>query len=141
MNQLVNIRRGRAVGLAVLALLGLAVVAAPTGNATTAHKSATATPVTFVGPRSTGVACLTLGKRLGFFKKEGLQLTVDYDVPIPQLAANVISGRAQFAALTWANIYQPNINGVPLVIIGQDSVARSAKQVEDQQWVTLANSP
>jgi len=137
-NSLVMSSRRFAV-VALVALCGGA-IAAPSGSAKDARTSASLTSVTYVGPRAGTVACMAIGKRLGYFKREGINLNINFNIPVAQTAANVLSGNAQFGGLGWAGVLPAASNGVPLVVIGQVSAGGSASRKDDSELVTLASS-
>ena len=111
-----------------------------------AHASATLTPVTFVGVRGADNAPLVLGKKLGFFRQEGIDLQINFDIPPPQFATNLLTNKVQFASLAWGGLLPAAANGAPLVAIlpmsdsGAAKTRTSKERPDEGQFVTLASS-
>lgn len=124
-------------GLLVLALLALR-AADRAGTASAASKPLE--KVTIIAGPNTYTAAILQGKRLGFYKKEGIDLTVQEDVPPPQYVPNVLAGNAQFGSLGWGGFISVVANKVPLVAIANLNAGASTSAGDDTQVVALRSS-
>lgn len=142
MNEIIRRPLAVALALAVALLTGLA--SSPANARSTdskAHASQSRTKVTVGAVRVAGSAALALGQQKGFFRKAGLDVTLNFQYPPSQFNAALLSGDLDFGVQSWGGLTAVAANGVPLKAIANIANAHKSGQPDDGQMVVMPKSP
>ena len=140
------IRRPRmAAALGALAICLAAIwVAVATSNTSAASKAKTSqslTKIELIATQNAVAGVLEIGKKKGFFRKAGIDLSLNYRIPPANTNAALLAGSAQMAQYNWGLQMSLVANGVPLKAVGQISTAVSKNCAKDDtQLAVLASS-
>lgn len=121
----------------LVAWVMLASGSAPAKSTPSASGAKTLTKVTMNFGPSASVAAITLGKRKGFYKAEGIDLEMTDKNPPSQVVPALLSGRVQISLFSWGALASVAANGVPLSGIGNLSIGGKK---DDTAVAALASS-